>query len=269
LLAPAIAVGIGLALRRSWSLGQVRAVQALPLLVAVSFTVAFNWTARRTDARFLMPQAVVLGVYGGLTLERLVFAQRRSFRIGGQAIAALAIAAGMFGAASVDANLIFDPRYDAESWLAEHVESGDVIETYGLNVYLPRFPKGVRVLRVGPEPVDKRNPIPGIEEVQAPFDQAPERDARFIVVSTAWAWRYLIKPDVQLPGGRQQPPTHHRSASDEAATRWFEQLVAGASAFAWAHESKYDSRIFPILDIHGTSGRMVWIYERKASRPKR
>jgi hypothetical protein len=236
----------------------------LPLLAAVSFTVAFNWSARRSDPRFMMPQAVALAVYGGFGVAWLVDARHRLARLAGQAFVSLAFAHGIFLCLSVDANMLGDPRYDTEAWLAAHVRPGDTIETYGLNVYLPRFPAGAHVVRVGPEPVNRRNPLPGVEEVEAPFEDAPRRGARFIVVSTAWVWRYL--PGPLLPGGgRQRPPTQARMASDAAAKHFFEQLERGDGPppFTRAHVSTYDDHLFPVVDVHGTLCRWLWIFERK------
>ena len=239
----------------------------VPILVAISFTVTFNWTSLRSNARFLLPQALMFAIYGGIAVEAIVFASARGVRLGARALTAVVFAVALHTCISVDVNLLFDPRYDAEAWLRAHVRPGETIETYGLNVYLPRFPADARVIRVGPEPLEKRNPMPGIEEVAAAYGDAPSRDARWIVLSTAWGWRYLIRPDIALNTGRQLAPTQKRSASDEAATAWFERLMLSADAFGFVHESKYPlADWFPVVDVHGTSGRPVWIYERKPGR---
>jgi 4-amino-4-deoxy-L-arabinose transferase-like glycosyltransferase len=245
--------------------GERRATQLaltlLPLLVAISFTITFNWSSLRTDARFLLPQALVLAVYGGRAIDAFVFAEHRGVRIAGRAVAGFDLAFALFACISVDVNLLFDPRYDAEAWLRSHVRPGETIETYGLNVYMPRMPAQARVLRVGPEPVAKRNPMPGIEEVQAPFGEAGARGTRWIVVNTGWVWRYIDRwPD--LGPGRRRPPTVSRTVVDKGATDFFDSLVAGDRGFKIAHESRYDDHIFPLVDIHGASGRSVWIYER-------
>lgn len=267
----AFAAGVGLCLAAERRVPRERrgahlVVALLPLLVAISFTVTFNFTARRTDPRFFLPQGLLLAVYGGRALERLASASRRALRIGGWALASVVLARGLYSSAAVDHNLLFDPRYDMERWLAEHVRAGDTIETYGHNVYMPRMPPGVRVLRVGPEPVAQRNPMPGVEEVQAPYAEASQRPARWVVVSSGWVWRYFIDPGSVMPGGHQLAPTQYRRASDEASTRFFEELAFGRGAFMLAHESKYDDRLFPIVEVHGTTGRPVWVYERKAAR---
>jgi hypothetical protein len=272
LLAPVFALGLVHALARARQAPAARrggqiAAALLPLLVAISFTAGFNWSALRTDARFLLPQALFLSIYGGRAVEAFAFAAAPLLRLAGRAVVLVGLARALFACVAVDANLLYDPRYDAEAWLASHVRPGETIETYGLNVYLPRFPPGAHVIRVGPEPLDKRNPMPGIEEVQAPFEDAPSRRARWIVVSTGWVWRYLIDADPSLLDGRRLPPTQRRSASDEAATQWFRRLIGSLDAFAIAHESLYPhERVFPPMEIHGTTCRRIWIYERKPGR---
>lgn len=238
-------------------------VALFPLLVAVSFTVAFNFTARRTDPRFFLPQTFVLAIYGARAMDAIASAARRELRLLGRAALAVVFARGMFLCAAVDANLLLDPRYDVERWLAEHVEPGDTIETYGLNVYLPRMPAGVRVIRVGPEPLDGRNPMPGVEEVQGAYHEAPERGARWIVVNMAWMWRYLVDPQPGLGDGRKLAETRRSTWTNEPTRAYFEELMAGTGAFATAHVSTYDDRVFPIVDVHGTTGRWIWVYERK------
>lgn len=268
----AIASGMVLAIGRalctpSERRGATFVVTLLPLLVAVSFTLTFNFMALRSNARFLLPQALMFAIYGASAIEAAVFAQGRVTRILSRVAIAPGLALALHACISVDVNLLFDPRYEAEAWLRSHVRPGETIETYGLNVYLPRFPSNVRVIRVGPEPVDTRNPMPGIEEVHAPYANAPSREARWIVFSTAWGWRYLIRPDMALNTGRQLAPTQLESASDEPATAWFARLTSSSDAFAFAHDSAYTQKEwFPIFDVHGTSGRPVWIYERKPGR---
>ena len=93
------------------------------------------------------------------------------------------------GASPSMRRLLFDPRYDAEPGSAAHVKPGDAIETYGQNCFLPRFPRDARVMRVGQGSLKLRNPLPGVTEVQEAFI-AP-RNPRFIVLSLAWARRYL------------------------------------------------------------------------------
>jgi hypothetical protein len=183
---------------------------------------------------------VMWGVYAGLAVDALwTWARRTRFEL--PVVAALGGTCGwaLFGAATVDANLLLDPRYDAEAWLAEHVKPNDLVEVHGLNVYLPRFPSQARVIRVGHEPIDKRNPLPGLKEVQDDFGNAEKRGARFIVVSEGWVWRYLIDlSEWSETSGKVLPKT---------------QL----------ENSTWTSDMWPRLDIHASTAREIWIYERR------
>jgi hypothetical protein len=235
----------------------------LPLLAAVSFTVAFNCVARRTDPRFAMPQAVLAAVYGGVGADALVFRPPwRPARWLASLVVAAAFAVALFGAADVDANLLLDPRYDAETWLRQHARPGDTIETYGLNVYMPRFPPGVRVTRVGPEASDHRNPMPGVEEVLDAYGNATARGARYVVVSEGWVWRYLIDPRDFPTHGHQLPPTQVATGSDARATEYFRSLTAGSHApYHLVHVAGWTSSVWPRLEIHASTSREIWIYE--------
>jgi len=249
-------VGLGLAVAVA---SRRRLVAYLPLLAALSFTLAFNFTARRTDPRFFLPQGVMLGIYGGLGLAALVRLPGR-LRFAGYAAGCAALARGLFACISVDVNMLRDPRYDAEAWLRAHVRPGDTIETYGLNVYLPRMADIAHVVRVGPEPVSGRNPLPGVEEVEAPYELAAQRGARFIVVPLAWVWRYFNPKDIT--DGRILAPTLARTVQDEGAVRFFDRLVWGREPFV-VRDFQYDDHVFPVQDVHGTTTRWIWVFERK------
>jgi hypothetical protein len=258
-LAFAVLVGVILVIR-------ARSAAALvPLLAALSFTLLFNCTARRTEHRFLLPQMVFWSVYAGIALDALVRWGRRA-RLQIVVVAAVGATFGwaLFKAADVDANLVLDPRYDAEAWLAERARHDDLIEVHGLNVYLPRFPPQARVIRVGHEPVDKRNPLPGVLEVQDDFGNAEKRGARFIVVSEGWVWRYLIDlSDWKATSGKVLPKTQLESSTERDGTTFFQALVKEKRGYRKAHASTWTSPVWPRLDIHASTAREIWIFERK------
>lgn len=237
-----------------------------PLLTVISFTLAFDLVAMREDHRFWMPQSVLLAIYGGLAFERFVASARRGVRIAAQAVLAVPFAMAISTCLAVDAQLLLDPRYEAEAWLAANAKEGDRIETYGNNVYLPRFPAHARVQRIGPEPVDRRNPLPGVEEVQARWDGAATRHPRFIVVQEGWAWRYLITPDPPVDEGRTLSATQRTSTVDREGAQYFWRLTRSLDEYGIVHVSKYRGTVFPRLDIHASTSREVWIYERKPGR---
>jgi hypothetical protein len=237
----------------------------LPLLVALSFTLAFNCIARRTDHRFALPQTVLAGVYGGVALDVLVFRLRvPAARWLARLVVVAAFAVALFGAADVDANLLLDPRYDAEAWLRDHATAADTIETYGLNVYMPRFPAGPHVVRVGPEPSDHRSPMPDVQEVLDDYDHAPARGARYIVISGGWVWRYLLDPDKSLGRGRMLPPTQRETSTDARASSYFQQLVNDDDpSYRLAYVAGWKSEVWAPLEIHASMSRDIWIFERR------
>ena len=241
--------------------GAKKAAGLVPLFALLSFTLLFNCTALRTEHRFLLPQMILWSVYGGLGLERAIFGiVARPARILAHAALSVAFAVAIFRALTVDANLVLDPRYDAEAWLASHVSPGDEIEVYGLNVYLPRFPAQARVLRVGPE--EKRNPLAGVTEIVAPFGKADERRARWIVVSEGWVWRYLPDPTIYTPG-YVNPPTQLATETDPDGAGFFPALLRGERGYTRAHAARWDSTLWPRLDMHASLSREIWIFERR------
>jgi hypothetical protein len=244
-----------------------RLVAALvPLFTALSFTLAFNCVARRTEHRFLLPQAVLVAVYAGIAVDWLAFEVRAGvLRRVGQAVIGIAFIVALFACVSVDVNLVLDRRYDAEAWLATHVAPGDSIEVHGLNVYLPRLPTHANITRVGPDPTDRRNPLPGVVEVQEAYGQAVARRPRFIVESEGWVWRYLwVSDELEgLPPGRARAPTIMEHAADRDGVRFFHQLFAGTAGYRLAHVSEWTSRIWPRIDYHSSTSRRIWIFERQ------
>lgn len=231
------------------------------LLASLSFIVCFNFTARRTEHRFALPVMLFLSLYVGLALDALLgVARTRTSRLAAVvAIAGLATWA-LFQCAAVDANLVWDPRYDAEAWLSARVQPGDTIEVYGGNAHLPRFPPLARVTRVDVTPLAGRNPLPEVTEVVARFDDVEARRPRFIVVPAAWAWQY----DVGFtPPGRVVPTLHAERMKDLESRAYFQALYGETGGYRAAHVSAWSSRLFPAFNIHASTASAVRIFERK------
>ena len=144
------------------------------------------------------------------------------------------------------------------------VRSGDRVETYGLNVYLPRFRPGMHVVRVGPSPVERRSPLPQITEVQASLSAIEERAPRFVVVSECYVWRYL-QPDTTSDPARIVPAVQKINAHDADATRLFQALWAGQLAYHVVLEARVRSNIFPRAELHSSLGCPTFIFERDAT----
>jgi 4-amino-4-deoxy-L-arabinose transferase-like glycosyltransferase len=260
-LAPFAVAGAAAAFARRGASGAPgRTAEALPLWFALSFTLAFTLVARRTEHRFLLPQMLLMSVYAGLALEWLFESMpRRATRIA-WAIAAAVFGIAVFDCLTVDAALVLDPRYDAEHWLASHIAPGDVIETYGNNVYLPRFPAGAHVTRVGPEAVEKRNPLPGVDEVRDDYAGIDRRRPRFIVVPRAWVWRYVVDEDLGRALGNTSPWLAGMQ-KDTAACQFFRDLHDGRRGYRLAHLSQWHSDFWPRYEIHASTALDVRIFE--------
>jgi hypothetical protein len=170
------------------------------------------------------------------------------------------LAWGLFECLAVDANMLLDPRYDAEAFLAAHVHDGDVVETYGANAYLPRFPKEARVTRVDVSPLSTRNPLPDVQELQAPFHEIEARKPRFIVVTDAWVWRYFASG---ASGGRVVPPEQAERERDQATRAYFQDLHTETLAYRVVHLSRFSSPVWPTRQIHQSTAKDIRIFERK------
>jgi hypothetical protein len=262
-----VVIGIATAIVTARRAGRRAAIAAaFPLAVAASFTLAFNMVARRVEERFTLPQALAFAVYGGLGLERVAaaFGQRwAAARWTGRVAAAAIVALAAWGAVRIDAMFFEDPRYDAEAWLREHAGADDGIEEHGLNVYLLRFWPGAHVTRVDPSPATRRNPMPGVTEVQAPLAHVVDRGPRFVVVNECYAWRYLER-DLGGNEGRIVPRTQQEDAENADATALFQGLFHHRFPYSLAHESRVTSTLFPRIHMHASLGCPVFVFEREA-----
>ena len=87
-----------------------------------------------------------------------------------------------------------DGRRRVERWL-ETRAPGTTVETYGPLVYQPRFAvasaRGVRIARVGPEPVAGRNPQTGMDERRGRIADVVSRAPDVVVLTEGFAAAYL------------------------------------------------------------------------------
>jgi hypothetical protein len=238
--------------------GVARLAGLLPLLALLSFTICFNFAALRSDDRFLLPQGLLASFYIGIAAEALAFAARNWVRLAGRALIAVTALLALHWCVAVNAGLLLDPRYDAEAWMAAHVLPGDTIETYGQNCFLPRFPRQAEVWRVGMTPLNVRNPLAGVRERREPFFVA--RNARFIVVSLAWARRYLRAP-VALGNGHIYSTLQQRDFMNTDARLYFAALAGEKLSYQLVHAASYKG-LWPVVHIHDSLDETIWIFER-------
>ncbi len=232
----------------------------LPLLGALSFLVCFNLTARRTEHRFALPEMLLLAMYAGVAFDWLIARwQSRAPRVVGLAVVGSLLAWALFVCANVDAMLLGDPRYDAEAWLAANVQPGDLIEVYGANAYLPRLPTQARVERVDLSPLSTRNPLPNVVELETQFYDVEARKPRFIIVTTAWAWRYFMS---EPPPGQVLAPLQAERERDERTRVYFHGIAEGRLGYRLGHLSRFSSSVWPPYYIHSSTGQDLWIFQR-------
>jgi hypothetical protein len=239
-----------------------RAAGWVPLLATLSFVFTITLTTLRTEHRFILFPMEMVGLYAGLGLDSVLVAagEGKGRWIARAAVGAL-LALALFDAAGVDVVLLFDPRYDAEAFLQSHVAPGDPVETYGINVYLPRFPKDARVLRVGPDAVRSRSPLADVVDVEDAWDNLAARNPKWIIVSEAWVWHYLKDPPDE-DRGRILPYAQAEQARDTAASRYFRALLGGDLGYRKARRCHFESSIWPNVRIHSSTGEDIWILER-------
>jgi hypothetical protein len=249
---------LGLVAHTARTRASVLVAGLLPALAILSFTLCFNFAALRSDDRFLLPQAVLACVFIGIAAETLAFAA--GMRLAARAALAVAALFALHQAIAINAALLFDPRYDAEAWMAAHIQPGETIETYGQNCFLPRFPLGARVRRVGQGDLKLRNPLPGIAEARAPF--GAQRDARFVVVSAKWAQRYL-RPEIPLGSGHVYSRLQQADFRNTEARAYFAGLRDGSLGYRLAHAARYEGW-WPAVHIHDSLDETIWIFERQS-----
>ncbi|HEY3593742.1 MAG TPA: glycosyltransferase family 39 protein, partial [Polyangiaceae bacterium] len=250
------ASGILVALRRP---AQQKIAALVPLAAMASFTLAFNCSAGRTEHRFLLPQMLLVALYVGLGWE--AFLSIRDPRVWRPLSAALLIWA-LYRCASVDASLLDDPRYQAEAWMQTEMRPGDSVETYGNDAYLPRFPEGIEVARVGPQSLGGRSRVPGIREVQGEYADAEQRRPRYIVVSEGWAWRYLTEPVASPRFGTVLAPEQAARETDERTRTFFRRLVNDSPEYHVALVARRASGFWLPVDIHSSTDKPIWILRR-------
>jgi hypothetical protein len=94
--------------------------------------------------RYLLPISVVaLVLLGGLLGDVWTWSARSSLRWGVGAILAVLAMFSLARAVELDALLVADTRYQAEDWMADHLQRGMRAEVYQKPAYLPRFRAGV------------------------------------------------------------------------------------------------------------------------------
>jgi 4-amino-4-deoxy-L-arabinose transferase-like glycosyltransferase len=240
----------------------------LPLLAIISFTVAFNFVALRTENRFLLPQSIFIAIYIGVAVDILAFAPHPLIKYATRGVVLAIASFAFYQCAGIDAAFIGDPRYDTERWLDANVHPGDTIETYGLNAYLPRFPNDAIVTRLDRKPLTARNPLPHVTEVDQPFEAITARNPRFILVSAFWVQDYLRRSLAEPGDGRAIQHVQQSVFKETGARYYFSALFDGKLPYRLVHKSPYASGFWPSVDGYESLAQTVFLFERTPLRSR-
>jgi hypothetical protein len=240
-----------------------------PLAAGGGCLVAFTLVVGRAEHRFLLPLGFWLSFYVGLALEAArtqaaAYSERLRSAVAGAA--ALLLAVSVVAPLELCASQWADGRRAVERWLEARAPS-TTVETYGPLVYQPRFveaaARGVRIARVGPEPVAARNPQAGMDERQGRIADVLSRGPDVVLVPEGFASGYL--KDAPTGAGRVVPDVARRERADLETTMVVRAAVAGAlpdyrlcfvaePRLAWP---------FVTRQIHVSVGQRTWVLARE------
>ncbi len=254
-LGAAIGVGLTLGLQR----GLARWRMLLPLVAAISFSIFFNFSARRTDTRFLLPQSILFFPYVAVAFEWLWNWKAWSWRPSGRRLLVVwllvAFAPAVIGVASMDATLLADPRYEAERFLAA-LPTTTRLEMYGGPIFLPRVPPVLAAVRPGTDPIDERQQILGVEDIVDPTMDPRLRNPDVIVLATELSSVGMTEPAGPHPYGIMQ----YRDPVSRAFLRGlldgslgYRRALRATCALPWPLECR---------SIHYSTAGEMWIYVR-------
>lgn len=239
-----------------------RVAGLVPVLAVLSFTLFFNAMALRTENRFLLPQSLFIAPYIGLACARLLTLKQPALKLAARVGLAGLAATALWRCAGLDAAMLNDPRYDAERWMAAHVQPGDAVEAYGRNAFLPRLPQAAHLTRIDTIALKRRNPLPGVTESIAPFAQIEERKPRFLIVPDFWAQSYLPHAAPTAPQWGLKTPNVTQQSQDSAQESTFlRDLFGDRLSYRLVKEARY-APFLPAPEGYESLGQTVFIFER-------
>jgi hypothetical protein len=202
-------------------------------------------------------------VYVGLFIDWIAFGKSAWITYPARALGVGVAIYALYQCIGVDAAFLNDPRYDAERWLASNVRPTETIETYGDNVYLPRFPEAASVVRVDEGLLVGRNPVFHAKDLHEKFAAIEDRRPDFIVVSGRWVSDYLLDP--YMSSGQKLPLDRSAIIRNGEERDYFKRLFAGRLAYRLAHLSAYSSPWWPTPEIYESLAQTIYVFRRTPS----
>jgi hypothetical protein len=223
-------VGVAVVVFRRGADGiQSRTFRLLPLAAGLSSVLFFTLVVARCEHRFVLPLGFWLAYYGGVAssafLSRVTDEGLLARRVAQLALVALGLwAAGH----SFEVHLTqrADARNQVHAYLAG-LEQGTLVETYGWLVHLPHFDVSeaspYRLQRVSRRPIDKRNPLVGSTEIDAPYGEVRERQPDVLVVPESTALEFIPR---ELGKGMAEAAVGARAQADLDAQSFFRSALS-------------------------------------------
>ena len=237
----------------------------LPALAMVSFTLAFNCIALRSENRFLLPQSLFLSCYIGIAADCITHGRPRWIRYATNGVVFCLALMAFSRCAAIDAAFVGDSRYDAEQWMKVATRPGDGIEAYGLNAFLPRFPVTAVVSRLDRKPLQLRNPLPGVREIDQAFRAVADRNPRFLVINGFWVQPYLDAKSAPPVDGRISQRARSSVGQESENCKYFTALFNGTLPYRLAHVARYHAGLWPALEGYESLAQTIFIFERVPS----
>lgn len=116
----------------------------LLIAAAASYLLTFVGPILYVFPRFVLPVIFVNAIIAGIGGAAL---WRRAGVVGRSAVAASVAFVFVYGT-SMNLGFVWDSRYAAEAWLAQHVPPGALVGVNGEGVYLPRVPATLRTVPI-------------------------------------------------------------------------------------------------------------------------
>ena len=248
----------------------------LPLAAGLGTLLAFVLAVGRAEHRFVLPLGFWLSFYAGVAVaaasgESTVPQPWTARGVAATLAAVILLIDAVCPVVALGATQRGDGRRTVEVWLRRQ-PAGTTVETYGPLVYLPRFAPPTRATRVGADPVALRNPMPGMDELQAAIADAPLRRPDVIVMSEGFALPHLADSGASPSPGRLLPGVWQTARSDTATTAFVRAaiadtlpnyrtcLVAGPALPAWIPPA------WAPRPIHVSTGLRTWVLARRDRR---
>ncbi len=249
---------------------QSRAVRLLPFVAGCGSLVFFTLAVGRSEHRFLLPFGFFLAAYAGVAADSFIGATAAlGAEIAGSAVVTLVLVWCGVASAATHLTMLGDARYEVTRFLGR-LPRGSMVETYGPLVYAPHFDVSkhapYRVVRVGPERPQSRNPLVGATELEGRIADVAERMPTAIVIPEGFATPYLAlsddpsRPLTGVNAARRADTASYdfvHAALTDSLPGYRLALAARPALPAWAQAFG----LHPVA-IQGTTGLSLWVLLR-------